>query len=169
MEIGFGNGEHLAALHETYKDVNFIGAEPFMNGMAIFLKTIRERDTRNMRVMMDDAMLLVRSLKENTLDRLYILNPDPWPKNRHHKRRIVNQKNLSEFARVLKPGSLLLMSSDVQDLADWMEEHAMQHPDFSYQSKSMGTPPSEFMLTTRYAQKGLTAGRQQAYMVFQRA
>jgi tRNA (guanine-N7-)-methyltransferase len=165
FEIGFGNGEHLIALKNGFPDVGFIGAEPFVNGMANFLKDAE--DLGNVRVHMDDAMMIVRSLKDQSLERIYILNPDPWPKTRHHKRRIVSQTNLDEFARVLKPGGRLVLATDVDDLAQWMDEQCTQHPLFEWgnDSPDRHTPPIEWT-ETRYAFKGKQAGRRQTFLIF---
>ena len=206
FEIGFGNGEHLVALKEKYTDTAFLGAEPFVNGMANFLKLLHDRHPerspakplakqdevegssyypngkdpsaslrstrddglKNIRVFMDDAMLLARSLTDRSLDRIYVLNPDPWPKLRHHKRRIISQTNLDEFARVLKPGGRLVMATDVDDLAEWMVTQCMNHPSFEWlaeSAKDWQTPPAEWT-ETRYAFKGKQAGRRQTFLVF---
>jgi tRNA (guanine-N7-)-methyltransferase len=170
FEIGFGNGEHLAALKEKYTDVAFLGAEPFVNGMANLMKEIAEEPLDNIRVFMDDAMLLSRSLTSQSLDRIYILNPDPWPKVRHHKRRIISQTNLDEFARLLKQGGRLVMATDVDDLAGWMVTECMIHRQFRWLAKSAKdwqTPPREWT-ETRYAFKGKQAGRRQTFLLFER-
>lgn len=171
MEIGFGSGEHLAALIEQNKDINFLGAEPYIDGMAAFLKSIMDKNHSNIRVFMDDALILTATLTDASIDRLYVLNPDPWHKKRHHKRRIINQENLGAFARILKPGALLIMSTDVDDLADWMVTEATRHPDFEWTAecaRDWTALPAEMALTTRYAQKGITAGRTQRYLVFKK-
>lgn len=206
FEIGFGNGEHLIALKNGFPDVGFIGAEPFINGMANFLKDLnnchserssaqqnaaeesspypsgkdpstspglkpgsaRDDILNNIRVHMDDAMMIVRFLKDASLERIYILNPDPWPKTRHHKRRIVSQGNLDEFARVLKPGGRLVLATDVDDLAEWMVTQCLIHPGFEWtanSSKDWQTPPAEW-IETRYAFKGKQAGRRQTFLIF---
>lgn len=171
FEIGFGNGEHLAALKEKYTDIAFLGAEPFVNGMANLMKILHDRHNNtlgNIRVFMDDAMLLTRSFTSHSLDRIYVLNPDPWPKVRHHKRRIISQANLDEFARVLKPGGRLVMATDVDDLAEWMVTQCMNHPSFEWlaeSAKDWQTPPAEW-IETRYAFKGKQAGRRQTFLIF---
>jgi tRNA (guanine-N7-)-methyltransferase len=168
FEIGFGNGEHLNALMEKYPDVGFFGAEPFTNGMASFLKRIK--DPKNIRVLMDDAMKLANSFKDSSLDKIYILNPDPWPKKRHHKRRIVSRENLDQFARILKTGGELIMATDVDELAEWMVSTTYAHPCFSWTARSPSdwkNPPIEWILT-RYAEKGIAAGRKQTFLVFRK-
>lgn len=171
MEIGFGNGEHLALLCQENPDIGFLGAEPFINGMAALLKTIGDNPHNNIRVLMDDALLLANSLKDASIGRLYILNPDPWPKKRHHKRRMINKDNLGVFARILKPGGQMFLATDVEDLALWMFEHSTAHPEFKTEAPNLEEcrlPPPGWLITTRYAQKGLDAGRRQSYMVFTR-
>jgi tRNA (guanine-N7-)-methyltransferase len=168
MEIGFGNGAHLAALMRKYPDIGFIGAEPFQNGMAYLLKDIAGE--KNLRVLMDDAMKCVHSLKDNTLERIYVLNPDPWPKKRHHKRRIISQPNLDAFARILKSGGELIMATDVDGLAEWMVTQASIHHAFTWTAQTSAdwkNPPSEWIMT-RYAEKGIAAGRKQSFLVFRR-
>lgn len=171
LEIGFGNGEHLTALLRAFPDIGFIGAEPYLNGMAAFLKDINEPSIpNNIRVLMNDAMMIAKSLKPETLDKIYVLNPDPWPKKRHHKRRIINQDNLDTFARILKPGGNLVMATDVDDLAEWMVTQCTMHPALTWTATSKNdwqTPPPEW-IETRYAFKGRTAGRRQTFLVFEK-
>ena len=171
MEIGFGDGEHLAALVHKNPDIGFIGIEPFINGMANFLSRIADLSNPALKVHMDDAIPVVRAMEAACVDRLYILNPDPWPKTRHHKRRIINQKNLDDFTRILKPGGLLIMATDVDDLAEWMVTHCANHPHLQWTATCADdwtTAPDWWALTTRYAKKGLEAGRRQSYLVFER-
>lgn len=170
MEIGFGNGEHLAALIRRDPLGGYIGAEPFINGMAAFLKDIHEGPHDNVRVWMDDAMMVVKSLCDECLDGFYVLNPDPWPKTRHHKRRIINQDNLNQFARTLKPGGQLVMATDVDELAEWMVTEATIHPAFAWtaeQADDWRKMPADW-IQTRYEQKGGKAGRKQSYLIFEK-
>ncbi len=171
FEIGFGNGEHLVALKDNCPDVAFLGAEPFINGMANFLKNLEGRPLDNIRVYMDDALPVIRSLAGKSLERIYILNPDPWPKSRHHKRRIVSRKNLDEFARILKPDGRLVLATDVDDLAEWMATECVNHPSFEWtaqSAKDWQTPPREWT-ETRFAFKGRQAGRRQTFLIFKKA
>lgn len=170
LEIGFGNGEHLATLMKRHPDTFFIGAEPFINGMSSFLKDIQDLPHDKIRVLMDDAMKLCRLLPDDCLDGIYILNPDPWPKTRHHKRRIVSPENLDIFARLLKPGAQFIMTTDVPGLADWMATHTNNHPAFTWQAKSASdwqTPPKDW-IPTRYETKRANGADKMVYLLFQR-
>lgn len=164
FEIGFGNGEHVAALMERHPQWAFIAAEPFINGMSAFLKDIRDKRHDHVRVLMDDALRVVDTLRDSCIDGFYVLNPDPWPKARHHKRRIISQRNLDRYARVLKPGGKLIMATDVDDLAGWMRDEATAHPAFRCAYDSRVAPDD--WIPTRYEQKGARAGRQQTYLIF---
>ena len=170
LEIGFGNGEHLHGCLLRHPEYGFIGAEPFVNGMAAFLKDIRPDDPQNVRVWMNDAIRLICSLQSKSIDRIYVLNPDPWPKTRHHKRRIINPENLNEISRVLKPGGDLVMATDVDDLAVWMTTKAINHPDFEWAAKTKADwqIAPENWIHTRYETKGQDAGRKQSYLFFKK-
>jgi tRNA (guanine-N7-)-methyltransferase len=172
LEIGFGSGEHLHHVMASEPKTNFIGAEPYINGMSAFLKDLHEskQDTDHIKVHMDDALMLVDTIKDHSLDGIYILNPDPWHKYRHHKRRIVRQETLDKYARILKSGSKLVMTSDVEVLSEWMTMQATMHPAFTWVAKS----PADWKdlpqgwQSTRYENKGRAAGRFQSYLIFER-
>lgn len=171
LEIGFGNGEHLKAMMEARPDRTYIGAEPFINGMSAFLKSIKDMNHDNIRVWMDDAVMLCRSIKSEGLSAIYILNPDPWPKKKHHKRRIVRAETLAEYHRILKQGGDLIMATDVDALAEWMVAETMNHGGFEWQAKKAKdwqTMPEGWHTTTRYAAKGEAAGRKETYLLFRK-
>lgn len=170
LEIGFGTGEHVAALMRTYPNRAFIAAEPFINGMGAFLYEIRDDPHDNVRIWQDDGIVLVDGLADACLDGIYILNPDPWPKKRHYKRRIINRENLDRFARILKPGGQLILTTDVDDLANWMTIQTINHAAFIWQVESVADwriPPNDW-IATKYESKGIAAGRKQVYLQFKR-
>jgi tRNA (guanine-N7-)-methyltransferase len=168
LEIGFGNGERLAKHLQNEPHTGFIGAEPFSNGMSAFLDEIQTNNPDNIRVLMDDAIPLVTSLTPNCLDAIYILNPDPWHKTRHHKRRIVNQNNLDHFSRILKPNGILIMTTDVAPLAEWMVTEATLHPDFEWTAHSVNDwrNAPENWIHTRYETKGAKGAGNMNYLIF---
>ena len=170
FEIGFGTGEHLSGLIRRHPENAYIGAEPFINGMAAFLKDIQDEPHERIRVHMDDAMMVANSLEDECLDGIYILNPDPWHKKRHHKRRIVNRDNLKCFSRILKPGGQLILSTDVPYLAEWMVAEAMLHGGFEWQarSKSDWANKPEGWIDTAYQTKEAKGSDKMVYLLFKK-
>ena len=169
-EIGFGDGDMLAVAHKQNPEIGYIGCEPFMNGVCNLLTDIQGNDLDNIRIWQDDALVLLSRLQDDCLDRLYVLNPDPWPKKRHYKRRIIRSETLDLFARVLKKDALLIMTTDVDDLAEWMVTQASNHPDFTWTAENhmdWKTPPQDW-ISTKYERKGIDAGRKQSYLIFKR-
>jgi len=122
LEIGFGGGEHLAAQAERRRDVLVLGAEPFLNGVASALRHIEAAALENVRLHAGDARDLLGALPEASLDRVFILFPDPWPKLRHHKRRLIQPELVGELVRVLKPHGRLRFATDWANYADWTLE-----------------------------------------------
>ena len=171
LEIGFGHGERLLELFQSNPDIGYIGAEPFINGMANFLKNIpAKQPMENIRVLMDDGMIIAKSLAPNSLDKIFILNPDPWHKKRHHKRRLINQKNLDIFATILKPRGQLIMTSDVPDLTQWMCTQASNHEAFEWEAKCADDwhiPPKDW-IATKYEKKGAKGAKIMSYLFFER-
>ena len=119
LEIGFGGGEHLVAQAQARPDARFIGVEPFMNGVASCLRHIEESGVTNVRLHMGDARDVIARLPAARLDLVYILFPDPWPKARHHKRRLIQPEFLDALARVLKPGGEVRFATDWENYAEW--------------------------------------------------
>jgi tRNA (guanine-N7-)-methyltransferase len=170
LEIGFGNGEHLLQQAVDHPDINFIGCEPFMNGVASLCVGIGEKNARNIRLWPDDARILMGKMKGASVSRLFLLHPDPWPKTRHHKRRFIQTESLDEIARLLKPGAELRIATDHPALAAWILEKANFHPAFRWTAKSADDwrkPPADWP-ETRYGQKGLQQGRPPIFLIFQR-
>ena len=166
LEIGFGGGEHLAHQAELFPDVSFIGAEPFRNGVAKLLALIEEKSIGNIRIHDDDVRYLLEQLPPACLSRIYILYPDPWPKKRHHERRIVNAETLQQFHALLKPGGAFLFASDIDDYNEWTLREVRKHGGFELVSNS--PEPFENWFQTRYEVKAKREGRETRYLVFRR-
>ncbi len=170
LEIGFGYGEHVAGLLRQNPDTGYLAAEPFINGMSAFLKDNQDNLTDRVRLLMDDGMIIAKSLAANSLDGMYILNPDPWHKKRHHKRRIICTENLNVFAEILKPNGTLIMSTDVEDLAEWMCTQTTNHPAFewtAHKKEDWYSKPKDWV-TTRYEEKGAKGAKKMVYLIFKR-
>jgi tRNA (guanine-N7-)-methyltransferase len=119
FEIGFGSGEHLAFRAELLPDHGFIGAEPFLNGVAAALAHIRDRRLANLRLHRGDALDLLHRLPDASLSFVYLLHPDPWPKARHAKRRMINPRPLDLIAAKLKPGGEFRLGTDDPVYCRW--------------------------------------------------
>ena len=125
LEIGFGGGEHMAAQAARAPDILILGAEPFLNGVASALRHIDEAGLRNVRIHDNDVRELMARMPDACLDRVFVLFPDPWPKARHNKRRLIQAETLAELTRLLKPGGKLRFATDWADYADWTLERVL--------------------------------------------
>lgn len=119
LEIGFGGGEHLAHRADLLPDHGFIGCEPFVNGVATALAHVRDQRLANVRIHMGDALDVLRRLPDESLLMVYLLHPDPWPKARHAKRRMVNDGPLALIAAKLQPGGELRLATDDPTYLNW--------------------------------------------------
>ncbi len=157
LEIGFGGGEHLAAQASRRPDVLILGAEPFLNGVASALRHIQALGLRNVRIHAGDARALMAAMPASCLDRLFLLFPDPWPKRRHAKRRLVQPDFIAAAARALKPGARLRFVTDWADYADWALALFQRSPAFAWTALVADdwrrAPPDH--VPTRYEQKRL--------------
>jgi len=170
LEVGFGGGEHLAAQAEAHPAIGLIGCEVFENGVAKLLAEVKRRALANVRVFIDDARLLLAALPEASLARAFILFPDPWPKLRHWKRRIVSSETLDRLAFALADGAELRLATDDADYLCWMLERATAHPAFEWLARGprdWRARPADWP-PTRYEQKALAAGRKPAFLRFRR-
>jgi tRNA (guanine-N7-)-methyltransferase len=166
LEIGFGGGEHLAAQAAQHPDIGFIGCEPFINGVSSLLVLLDEQESRNVRVVTEDARLLLRALPAGSIDRAFLLFPDPWPKRRHEGRRFVNPEALDLLARVLADGAEFRVATDHAVLQDWMPARIGEHPAFTLETRAVEQPAD--WAPTRYEAKALRAGRHPIYLTYRR-
>jgi tRNA (guanine-N7-)-methyltransferase len=170
LEIGFGGGEHLAEQAEQHPEVGFIGSEVFENGVARLLGHIESRGQGNIRVFPDDVRHLLDALPPRSLGRVFILFPDPWPKLRHHKRRLVAPATLDRLAELMPPCAELRLATDDPSYLVWMLEHVTAHPAFTWLARRPDDwrhRPADWP-ATRYEQKALAAGRTPAFLRFAR-
>ncbi len=171
VESGFGGGEHLIETAKAAPSVGFIGAEPFVNGMAKALVGLHEAELEpRVRLHHADSILLLDALAPASIDRFYLLYPDPWPKKRHWKRRFVQTDNLDRIARVLKPGGEFRFASDWAPYVDWTLQRVPLHPAFDWTATSSADwkTPWAGWPGTRYEEKAIREGRTPAYLIFRR-
>ncbi|MBT5072291.1 MAG: tRNA (guanosine(46)-N7)-methyltransferase TrmB [Kordiimonadaceae bacterium] len=168
LEIGFGKGEHLIEQAKANPDVGFIGCEPFVNGVSGMVDHMDREGLSNIRFFMNDARLLMDALPDGVISRAFILFPDPWPKKRHHKRRIVSVGNLKVLSRLLKDNAELRIGTDHHDYCRWILARLMENPDFNWKSDhpdDWHNRPDDWP-STRYEKKALKQGRKSSYMTF---
>ena len=170
LEIGFGGGEHLAWQAAHHLEIGFIGCEPFLNGLATLLSAIDEQGLTNVRLHPDDARLLLARLAPASIGRCFILFPDPWPKSRHKKRRIVSTETLDWLAQVLVDDAELRLASDDPGYVQHMLAITGAHPAFRPARIADGetaTRPSDWP-PTRYEEKALAKGAACRFLIFAR-
>jgi len=173
LEVGFGGGEHALAQIAAHPDVGLIACEVFDNGICSLLSSlIPEGDELtaplplNLRLWTDDARTLLRLLPDGSLDRLFLLFPDPWPKSRHAKRRFVHPALLPLLARVLKPGAEWRVASDDPTYQAWVEEVMAGQSLFEVAPPATERPVG--WPATRYETKAVREGRAPQYWTFVR-
>lgn len=171
LEIGYGGGEHLALEASRAPETGFIGCEVFSGGIAKLVQAIDEQDLANIRLYTDDALKLLMKLPTASLDGVYLLYPDPWPKTRHHKRRFVSATTLREMARVVKPGGFFRFASDIEDYANWTLAQVIREKSWRFEPGAAGSwhVPYPGWEPTRYEEKARAEGRMTSfYFTFRR-
>jgi len=171
LEIGFGGGEHLIAAASENPEIDFIGCEPFINGIAKLLVRIEEKRLNNVRLHQGDAADVLDWLPDACLSRVYLFYPDPWPKRRHRKRRFIAQDNLDRLAQAMRSGAELRFATDIDDYAAWTLARLRAHPAFSWRARGANdwlTPWSGWT-RTKYEAKAMAEGRNPVYLTFVRA
>lgn len=170
LEIGFGNGEHLIWQAQHHRDVGLIGAEPYLNGVARLLAHIADGDVDNIRIVPDDVRPLLQRFPAASLGRVFILFPDPWPKARHHKRRLVSEETLDQLAAVMADGAELRLATDDADYLASMLRIGLAHPDFEWLARRPNDwrcRPDDWP-ATRYEEKNRSGGLGPVFLRFRR-
>jgi tRNA (guanine-N7-)-methyltransferase len=170
LEIGFGGGEHLIAEARAFPATGFIGCEPYVNGMAKILAQIEAHAVGNIRLYAGDAAELLAWAPPQSLARIDLIHPDPWPKRRHWKRRFVQDATIAAMARVLRPGGEFRFVSDISDYCAWTLAHLSRSPDFIWTAErayDWRLPWTDYTMT-RYGRKAEREGRRAAYLRFRR-
>ena len=166
LEIGFGGGEHLLATAQQHNDVGFIGCEPFLNGMARALADLAGADVGNIRLHCGDAGELIDLLPPKSLGRVFLFYPDPWPKRRQRKRRLVSDDMLGRLARVMRQGAELRFATDIDDYCGWTLARLLRSPDFTWTAEQAcdWQMPWPQWTTTRYETKAISQARRACYL-----
>ena len=169
LEIGFGGGEHLVYQAERNPDIGFIGCEPYINGVAMLAGKLSKLDLTNVRIYPGDVRDLFDVLPDASIDNVFLLYPDPWPKKRHHRRRFVTNEYLIELQRVMKTGASLRLATDISDYV----RQALQEV-LKYRFSWTASEPQDWRecwsdwIPTRYEKKALQEGRKPYYLTFEK-
>ena len=170
LEIGFGGGEHLIEQAKANPDVGLIGCEPFLNGVVTTLAGLKREQLSNVRLRRGDAEALIDAAPDGYFSRVFILYPDPWPKRRHHKRRVIAAGVIEALARVMRGGAELRFVTDVDDYAGWTLTRFLASPHFRWavtRADDWRRPWPEWR-PTRYEAKARAEGRGSVYLTFVR-
>lgn len=170
LEIGFGGGEHMVHQAGLNTDKGIIGCEPYINGVAMLLGKIRAANVDNIAIHPGDVRDLFDVLPKSSIERVFLLYPDPWPKARHHRRRFVNPEFLDPLAQVMKPGAILRVATDIEDYVRQTLEQLTRHFAFDWLAEGPDDwrKPWGDWHSTRYEQKALREGRVPHYLTFRR-
>jgi tRNA (guanine-N7-)-methyltransferase len=170
LEIGFGAGEHLIAQAKANPDIGLIGCEPFLNGVAAALAGIEREGLANVRLRRGDAQALIDAAPDAFFSKVFILYPDPWPKRRHNKRRIVSDALVTALARIVKPGGEVRFATDIDDYAGWTLRRFLASPRFRWTAEGAVDWRTHWpeWRATRYEDKAHRAGRDSVYLTFVR-
>lgn len=167
IEIGYGSGEHLLMQSKLYQKDLFIGCEPYLHGTVKLLEKIQSHQINNIFIYQDDAISLIESLPANSIAKIFILFPDPWPKTKHHKRRIINDNNITIIKNKLRAKGLLRIATDHSDYASWIIAKINKYHDLSWQIgnvRDWHNEPSDW-IETKYQKKAL-AGKNSYFFDF---
>lgn len=185
LEIGFGDGQHLAGQALNNLQTGYIGAEVFQNGVANLLSLVTgikegadlpekigllPDRTDNIRVFDDDMRLLWPRIPDGFLDKVFVLFPDPWPKKRHASRRFINPENLKEIARTLKKGGILRVATDHKIYKGWTLRQLAACPHFKWTARcgyDWKHEPVDWV-QTKYQKKALREGRRPVFLDFEK-
>lgn len=170
VEIGMGNGACLANRAHNEAENQFIGCEVYKNGLNTLVNTLNQQNTQNFKICHDDARDLLENLPEKSVDELIVLYPDPWPKNKQKKRRIVNEELLNLSDRILKDSGILFITTDIPDYMMWILREVYTHDIFfptAISPEEWATAPT-WWHSTKYEQKAIKQGRKPWYMTFKK-
>ena len=168
LEIGFGGAEHLLHQARNNPENHILGAEPFLNGVVKAVQGCVENELPNVSLHHGDVRDVLKALPDASLDKVFVLFPDPWRKTRHHKRRLINPEFLDDIHRVLKPGHEFRFASDIIHYVDWTITRIHKHGGFDWPANAVQdwrTPPDDWC-PTRYEAKAKREGRECHYFTF---
>ena len=167
LEIGFGGGEHLIHQAKLNPDIAIIGCEPYINGLAMLLGKLSDQSCNNIRLYDGDVRNIFDVLPQSSIEKVFLLYPDPWPKKKHHRRRFVTQEFLKPLHKSMKAGSKFRIATDIKD---YVRQTLQEAPKAGFkwlaEDASDWRSPWCDWIPTRYELKALKEGRVPYYLTF---
>lgn len=168
MEIGFGMGDATVEIAQSNPDINYLGIEVHTPGVGKVLSEIKRRNLKNLYIIEYDALeVLDKMIGDNSLNGLHIFFPDPWPKKRHHKRRMIQRPKTDLMAKKLAKGGYLYFVTDVLDYAEFALEQLNQTNHLKNKYEGFAEP-QPWRTQTKFERKGLVAERQITEIFFEK-
>ena len=170
LEVGFGNGHHLVELAKRNCDKHIVGSEVYENGVATACLSLFQNNIQNVKVFHGDVRNLLNLFKHKTVDRCYILFPDPWTKKRHKSRRLLSSSNVGYFSKILKPEGYICIATDVEDYCLEIEDTFSKLDQFKRVHDPLKEKNLNFFLDvkTKYEQKAINKGLSPSYLVYKK-
>ncbi len=168
LEIGFGFGDFTFEFAKKNPHINLIACETHINGIVNLLAKLNQESIANIRIFKSDVRILLKDLEDKIFDQINILFPDPWPKSKHYKRRLINADFLNILSKKIKKTGKLIIATDHESYKEWIMNLMISHDNFIW---SANTPkdweefPDDWTYT-KYQKKAQKAGRQSAYLEF---
>lgn len=167
FEIGFGYGEHTVHQAKLNPQVNIIACETYINGVLSIISKIEKEKINNIKIFNGDARLLLEKIPDHSIDKIFILFPDPWPKKKQNKRRIINGEFIDLVRKKLKIGGILFFASDISNYVEWTFNHASGKLQPLFNSIKDCKKEPEWWIKTRYQEKAIKEGRESYFLEFQ--
>ncbi len=170
LEIGFGDGENLIHLSQKFPSSNFYGAEVYHNGILKVLKQIQDLKLNNIKIWPEDIRLIIDNFPKNFFDYILILHPDPWPKSKHSKRRLLQQGFISKLSQATKVKGKIIVSSDHNIMKSWILEQFHKRDDIIWYIKKLNflKKKPKCLIETKYYKKAFELGRSTSWFVFKK-
>ena len=166
FEIGFGYGEHTAHQAILNKGYGIVACETYINGVLSLIDKIEENKIENIRIYNSDARILLEKMPDHSIDKMFILFPDPWPKKKQNKRRIINDEFLDILKKKLKIGGTLFFASDILNYVEWTFDFAKNKFEPLFDNIEECKTEPDWWIRTRYQQKAINEGRESYFLEF---
>ena len=169
LDIGFGSGESLIHLATNFREKKFLGIEVYLSGIGGVLRDAKEKNLTNLKIVNGDAEdILINRLKGITFNSILFLFPDPWPKKRHHKRRLIKEEFVHRLKNITKPNGQIMFKSDWQDYFDSVKEIISKSNSWEEIDEHEYTEEFKKLPKTRFERKAIREGRKINNLVFRK-